>query len=132
MKKFLTAVVVFIIFSAATVHAEIKTYTGVGEYLLTEETLAFGKNQAEISAERDILDKICLYVKGQSLMIDNELDNDEVITISAGILHVTDTKFSIEDVTEGLLVKAFVTAEIDTDELESLLEREIKARSAKK
>ena len=129
MKKLLTAVVVFIIFSASTVHAEIKTYTGVGEYLLTEETLEFGKNQAEISAARDILDKICVYVKGRSLMIDNELNDDEVITISAGILHVTDTKFVISDDAEGILVKAFVTAEIDTNELESLLDKEIKARN---
>ena len=65
-------------------------------------------------------------------MIDNELDDDEVITISAGILRVTDTKFSIEDDIDGLLVKAFVTAEIDTDELETLLEQEINNRAAKK
>ena len=65
-------------------------------------------------------------------MIDNELDDDEVITISAGILRVTDTKFSIEDDADGLLVKAFVTAEIDTDELETLLERETNNRAATK
>ena len=63
MKKFLIAVAAFIIFSAVTVHAEIKTYSGVGEYLMTTETVDFAKNQAEIFAERDILDKIRVYVK---------------------------------------------------------------------
>lgn len=132
MKKFLTVVAAFIIFSAAAAHAEIKTYSGVGEYLMTTETVDFAKHEAELAAERYILEQVSVYVKHHASMTDHELDEAEIITIGAGILHVTDTKFSIEDVTEGLLVKAFVTAEIDTDELESLLEREIKARSAKK
>ena len=107
-------------------HAEIKNYEGVGEYFITDETLDFSKNQAELIAQRDILEKICVYVKSQSTMIDNELENDEIITISAGILRVIDTKFSIINDEDGITVKSFVTAQVDTDELKKLLEEEIK------
>lgn len=66
----------------------------------------------ELSAERDALEQVSVYLKARSTMLDNELDEDAVITISTGILRVTDTKFSIEDDAAGLLVKAFVTAAI--------------------
>lgn len=114
-----------------TAHAEIKTYTGIGEYLLTEETLDFAKNRAELEAERNVLEQVSVYIRGRSMMIDNELDEDEIITVGAGILHVTETKFSFESDAEGILVKAFVTAKIDVDELEKLLEESIKERVTK-
>ncbi len=127
MRKFLSAIVLMILF-ASTAHAEIKTYTGYGEYLMTDETIDYAKEQAELLAQRDVLDKVCVFVKGQSLMIDNELSDDEVTTISAGILHVTDTKFSFDMDADGILIKSTVTAQIDTAELDTLLERAIKER----
>ena len=114
------------LFSVA--HAEIKTHEGVGEYLMTTETIDFAKNQAELAAQRDILEKICVYIKSKSTMIDNELDNDEIVTVSAGILRIVDIKFSMEDDRDGFNVKSFVTAQIDTDELEKLLEQEVKRK----
>ena len=108
--------------------AEIQTYEGVGEYFITDETIDFAKNQAELIAQRDILESICVYVKSQSNMINHELGNDEIITVGAGILRMIDTKFSITANDIGVSVKSFVTAQIDTDELEKLLEQEIKRR----
>lgn len=136
MQEFFRLVTVFSIVTsfllATTAHAEIKTYTGIGEYLLTEETLDFAKNRAELEAERNVLEQVSVYIRGRSMMIDNELDEDEIITIGAGVLHVTETKFSFEDDAEGILVKAFVTAKIDVDELEKLLEQAIKERGTKR
>ena len=109
-------------------NAEIKTYDGVGVYIMKDETLIFAKNKAELDAQRNILEKICTYVKSESDMIGGELNSDEVITVSAGILHVIDTKFSMTSQENGILIKSFVTAEIDTDELEKLLEKAIKER----
>ena len=126
MKKFLTSLLILMSFFTA-VHAEVRIYDGVGEYLMTEETVDFAKNQAALDAERNILDKICVHIKAQSTMINNELDNDEIIAMSAGILHVTDTKFKISEDTGGILVKAFVTAEIDFDELQKIIDDVIKA-----
>ena len=127
MKRFLAAlIIVGNIFFASTVCAEIQTYKGVGEYLMTTETIDFAKNQAELVAQRDILERVAVYVKGISIMIDNELDSDEIITISAGVLHVTDTKFLIATADDGIIVTSFVIAEIDIDELKNLLEQIIR------
>ena len=117
-----------ILFFMTVTRAEIQTYEGVGEYFVTDETVDFAKNQAEIIAQRTILEEICVYVKSKSTMIDYELDNDEIITISAGILRVIDTKFSITADDDEIIVKSFVTAQVDTDELEKLLEQEVKKR----
>ena len=115
-----------LLFSVA--HAEIKTYEGVGDYLMTDETVDFAKNQAELVAQRNILEQICVYVKEIAIMIDNELDNDEIVTVSAGILRIVDTKFSMMTDEAGINVKSFVTAQIDTDELKKLLEQEVKRK----
>ena len=127
MKNFLATVFALILLTA-TAHAQIQTYTGSGEYLMSDETVDFAKQQAELDAQRNILDQVCVYVKAQSSTIDNELDNDEVISIGAGILYVTDTKYQMLDDANGILVKATVTAEIDIDELETLLKQAIAER----
>lgn len=91
---------------------------------MTDEPLDFAKNQAELEAQRTILESVCVFVKSRSLMLDHELDEDEVIKISRGILHVTDTKFSMDMDEDGISIKSFVTAEIDTAELDTMLEQE--------
>ena len=117
---------VIITLNASIACAEV--YDGAGVYFMTDETVEFAKNKAELEAQRDVLEKICVYVKSISTVINNQLENDEIITISAGILHVIDTKFSMEQ-EDGLIeVKSFVTAQIDIDELKKLLERAIKER----
>ena len=129
MKKFLTTLLgAAFMMTCAVVHAEIKTYEGVGEYIMTDETIDFAKNQAELFAERDALEQVSVYIKSQTKTVNSVLDSDEIIMISAGILHVTETKFQIEPTLDGLNVKAFITAEIDTTELEELLEQAIKER----
>ena len=128
MKKFFVTIFALILLTA-TAHAQIQTYTGSGEYLMSEdENVDFAKSRAAIEAERNILDQVCVYVKGQSSMINNELDRDEVISIGAGILHVTDTKYKLLEDAQGILVKATVTAQIDIDELKTLLNQAIAER----
>ena len=114
----------------ANVHAEVVTFVGEGRYFLTTETVDFAKNQAELLAERDALERVSVYVQSDSTMKDNMLENDEIITISAGILHVTDTDFQFaqDDASGGIWVKAIVTANIDIDELEELLKQAVKNR----
>ena len=119
-----------IFFTSATTYAEIKSYEGVGEYFLTDETIDYAKEQAELEAQSDILEKVIVYVKGISVMIDHELDSDEIITASAGILRVIETKFTMESDGDGITVKSFVTAEIDIEEVVKLLEQRIKDRKS--
>lgn len=123
-------VIAMIFFTSATTYAEIKSYEGVGEYFLTDETIDYAKEQAELEAQSDILEKVSVYVKGISVMIDHELDSDEIITVSAGILRVIETKFNMKDDGDGITVKSFVTAEIDIEEVVKLLEQLIKDRKS--
>ena len=120
MKNFLLSIVVMILLTS-TAYAEIKTYTSVGEYLMTNETIDFAKKQAEVEAQSKILEEVCIDVRKTATMTDHELDEEEIITISESVLHVTDTKFSMDMDEEGILIKAHVTANIDTEELATLL-----------
>ena len=128
-RRTLFTLLIVSILTFSTAQAAIKTYNGVGEYFMTDETVDFAKNQAELAAQRDILEKVCVYVKGISTMIDYELDEDEIITIAAGIIHVTETNFSFDTENEFVVVKSFVTATVDTEELKILLDDAIKNRS---
>lgn len=127
-KFFVQAAILFFaaFFCAITAHAQIQTCTGTGEYLMVDETIAEAKKQAKLSAERAALEQICVYVQSRSESKDFELKIDEIITIAVGILRIVDTKFSMTDESNGTLIKAVVTAEIDVDELNALLERETK------
>ena len=131
-KIFQRAAAIFMIIASllfvTVVHAQIQTYEGVGEYFMTNETVEFAKEQAELEAQRNVLEQVCVYVRGQATMIDHELDEDEIITISAGILYWKDVKFSCAEDSGDLLVKALVKAEIDTDEVDKLLDNAIKNR----
>lgn len=75
---------------------------------------------------------MCFYVKGQSASRNSRLDTDEIIIIVAGTLHVIETKFLISEDVEGAKVTALVTLDIDTDNLEKLLEQAVKERGFKK
>ena len=128
-KIFRRVVILFVVtlLFATTAHAQIQTYEGVGEYFMSDnETIDFAKNKAELDAERNVLEKICVYVRSDTEVVNSELSDDEIIIISTGILRVIDTKFSFEPKPDWTVVKSFVTAEIDTDELKALLEREVK------
>lgn len=125
-RGFIALIGAIIALNASIACAEV--YNGAGVYFMTDETVDFAKNKAELEAQRDVLEKICVYVKSISTVINNQLENDEIITISAGILHVIDTKFSMEQEDDLINVKSFVTAQIDIDELKKLLERAIKER----
>lgn len=118
-----------IFFCATTAHAETKIYTGVGEYSIMQgETHNFGKQRAKKIAERDVLEQIYFYIKSQSSMENFHLTKDEIVTITAGLMRVINTKFSTTKDGEFFVVKATVIAEIDPDEVPAAVEREKKNR----
>lgn len=110
-------------------HAEIKTYEGLGVYYLNDgETIDSAKKKAELNAWRIIVEQVKVDISSYSCLQNLKLPEDEIITIAVGILRVIDTKHTIEVDDDSLIVKAFVTATIDTDELETLLDNAIKNR----
>lgn len=117
------------IFFTASAQAEMQTYEGIGEYWITQgETYNFAKQQAKKIAERDALEQVYVYVRSQSEVKNSELSKDEIITIAAGLLYVTDTKYSMSKADDFIVAKAIVIATIDTAAVVEAVEREKKAR----
>lgn len=118
-----------ILFSNSVSHADIKTYEGLGVYYLHDgETIDSAKKKAELNAWRIIVEQVKVDISSYSCLHNLKLPEDEIITIAAGILRVIETKHVIEVEDDALIVKAFVTATIDTDELENILDNAIKNR----
>ena len=87
MKKFLSVLLTTAIFLIASiVHAEVKTYEGVGEYYMSDfETFEVAQQRAKQRAEQNACEKAGVYVKSFSRTKNFELVDDEVITMTNGI-----------------------------------------------
>jgi hypothetical protein len=89
------------------------------------------KNKAKIVAELNALEQAQINIQSYSELQNLNLTRDEIITITAGILNVTDVKYKLTNEGNILVMTAIVTAEIDTDKIPELVEREIKRRANK-
>ncbi len=127
----LVMLVLGITFFSSSVSAEIKTYTGVGEHYMENETesLDYARTQSKLRAELNALEQALSYIESYSRVNNFNLSEDEIISIAAGIFNVLDEAYSIDSDSAGaLIIKAVVVVEIDEDRLPELLEREIRRR----
>ena len=113
-------------------HAEIKTYTGVGEYLMSDfETPEVAKQRAKARAEQNAQEQAGVYVSGYTQVKNMQVTEDEVIVITSGIMSVTDVsyekRFGTDDTT---IFKATVKVNINTDDVNKWLEKGVQERSA--
>ena len=134
LKKITTTILIFgILIFANLASAEIQTFEGVGEHYIEnpEETLDAAKENAKLAAELNALEQAQVKVISYCEMHNANLTQDEIISITAGILHVTDVKYALKSENDGiLLMRAVVTAEIDTDKIPALIEREMERRAS--
>ncbi|MBR1397400.1 MAG: hypothetical protein IJ563_07695, partial [Selenomonadaceae bacterium] len=106
----------------STAHAEVKTYIGVGEYIMqNDQTPDFAIQNAQIYAERNALEQAGIFVSSQTVVQNARLKRDEIQTFTAGILKVTVDKVEPIPLTgEGagyIKYRVTIRAEIDTDDL---------------
>lgn len=132
-KKILTTLFIFgmVIFNSVA-SAEIQKFIGVGEHYMEDstETLAQAQEKAKLAAELDALEQAQVNVQVYSEQNNLNLTKDEIVTITAGIMNVLDVKYLIKSENDGiLLMRAEVKAEIDTDKISELVEREISRRA---
>ena len=135
LKNFLAAFLfVAVIFFPATSNAEIETFVGTGEhYLSKSDTLQDGKEQAKLLAELDVAEQVAIQIQSISELKNLKLTKDEIITISAALMNVLDIKYSIRQDFDGvLIIAATVTAEVDTEKVPELVEREVNRRMNRK
>ena len=101
--------------------AEIETYEGRGEYLRTDETIEYSKEQAKLEAERDVSRQVCMYIRGRYQNRDSTLDEDELFGDTESIIRIIDIKYKLIPEKENFIIRAIIKAEVDMEELDRLL-----------
>ena len=138
MKRFLTALLLVVanFFVMPPVDAEIQTYTGTDEYIVGEhETHEVAKNNSKIRAMRNAQDQAGVFIRSRSRMKDLELVDDEVVTLTEGILKVVGApihEIRLLGDGKGILIHTTITVEIDTDDLDRRLAEIARVHGTKK
>lgn len=109
--------VTFMLSSAA--EAELRTYTGVGEYRMGErDTLETAKQGAKEKAMRNALEQAGVLVETHSRTEDFELVEDVITSRTGAVLKVKEVVYDRQD----LLIRATVTVDIDPEDLNNRLQ----------
>ena len=119
---------------SAVVHAEVREYVGVGESIVSDrETIEIGKQGAILQALRNAQEKAGVFIGSYSVMRDHELDTDEVIAFTAGIVKVNENikyePIPLGDDLGTMKYRATVVVTIDTDELTNQINAWLKRNS---
>ena len=125
-KIFRRTIIMFFIFSiipfSAVTHAEIKTYTGEGSYVMSKfENLEIARERAKIDAMRNACEKAGTYVKSYSRARDFELEEDIIETMTSNILKLVEKPIfqMLEEVDnlEGIMIRVTIKAQIDDSDI---------------
>ena len=115
---------------APTVNAAVETYTGTGEYTMSNfETPDIAQKRAQAYAERNAQEQAGFFIRSQSRLENFKLTQDEIITMTAGIIKILNVDiepFIIDKHT--LKFVATVVVNIDTAEIDRWLEKEAQER----
>lgn len=120
MKKFLsTLLIAGSLFLMPTTHAEVKTYTDVGEYYMSDfETFEVAQQRAKQRAEQAVCEQAGVYVKSYSRMKNFNLEEDVIETLTSGILKILDTQFHREHFDNNTtLIRVTVKVQIDDSDI---------------
>lgn len=131
-KLLATALVAGSLFVNTPVDAEIRTYEGTDEYIMSEfETIDVAKQRAKQKAERAAQEKAGVFVESNTEVVNMMVTKDEVRTMTGGILKVVDVQYQLTPLADGksLIVRATVKADIDSDDVTKWLNRGTGERS---
>ena len=120
------------LFAASPVNAEVKTYEGTDEYIMSEfETIDVAKQRAKQKAERAAQEKAGVFVESNTEVVNMMVTKDEVRTMTGGILKIVDVQYQLTPLADGksLIIRATVKADIDSDDIDKWLNRDTGERS---
>ena len=120
------------LFTSNPAHAEIRTYIGIGEYIMSDfETLEVAKQRAKSYAERNAQEQAGVCVQSYTHILNSQVTEDEIVTITNGIINVTDVNYEMIPLANNTIImfRARIKAEIDTDEIQKWLERGLQERT---
>ena len=127
-KKFLAALLIGgNLFWASAAQAEIKTYEGVGEYIIGErDTLETAKQGAKDIALRNALEKAGVLIQSHSRSEDFELIEDVITSVTGAVLKVIGLNVERND----LVIRVKVIVDIDAEDLNNRLKISAEAQPA--
>ena len=114
------------------VNAEIKTYEGSDEYIMSEfETIDIAKQRAKQKAERAAQEKAGVFIEANTEIVNMKIAKDEIRTMTGGILKIVDVQYQLTPLADGksLIIRATVKADIDSDDINKWLNRGTDERS---
>ena len=108
-------------------YAELQTYTGVGEYVMSNfETPDSAMARAKNYALRDAQEQAGVYMQSYSKSQNFKLVEDEITTMTAGIINIISTDYEpvpVKDTKGVIKYIATVKVNIDSSEINKWLER---------
>ena len=115
------------------VSAALETLSGSGEYIMEHnETMKEAQDVAFQEAMRSISQQAGVYIESTSQAKDSQLTHDEVTALTETVVQVKEKRFDRDILPDGKIkVRAFVTAELDTEKADKLLQDRIEAHKAK-
>ena len=134
MKKFIILLITLLAVNLQTVSAEIQTYHGEGVYVMDKsEPIRKAQDTAFNKAIRTISENVSTYVKSRSEAEFNSLTSDNIEMFAAAVLKVKSKKFDKQMANDATLtITAKVDVEMDTDNVNELLNEIIEARKSSK
>lgn len=115
------------------VHAEIKIYDGVGEYVMSDfETPDVAKERAKQRAEQNAQEQAGVFVNSYTEVNNLMVTKDEITVITSGILNIIEVKYDREFLSgeEGTLFRAKIKASIDTEGISKWLNMQANERAS--
>ena len=131
MKKLLIAALIAgSMMFAPIASASVETYTGKGEYVMSNfETPDIAQQRAQKYAERDAQEQAGVFIRSRSKVENFHLTEDEIITMSAGIVKILNVDIQPVVIDEhNFKFIATVTVNINNDEINRWLAKEAQER----
>lgn len=117
-------------FMMSTANAEIKTYTGFGEYAMSDfETPEIAKQRAKQRAEQNAQEQAGVFIKSNTRVKNLQVQEEEIEVMTAGIMKVNSVLYDTKIDESGFIFTAKLSADIDTDEVDKWLEKNVAEKS---
>ncbi len=108
--------------------AEISTYDGVGEYIMSDfETPDIAKQRAKARAEQNAVEQAGVYVKSYTRTVNHALVEDEIVAIANMIIKIVDVQYTMTPISEAggsFQIVAKLRATVDSDRVDEWLKRD--------
>ena len=106
----------------STANAEIQTYEGYGEYVMSDfETPEVAKQRAKQRAESAAQEKAGIFVRSNIKVVNAQMESEEIEVMTAGIMKIRSVDYEVVPDISGFVFKSKVLADIDTDEIDKWL-----------